>query len=139
MQLEIVKTYETWRLDGPPVDQATLNKIGKLGRDFILIQAAGRRDLVEVSEVPDVARSDDRVRAFVGAFGNGTVATTWHTSLDGSLVLDVLPANVSATTFSGTPMDVTEAGGAAEPRLDCLCLTDEADHVPTDQEAADAL
>ncbi|MBN1442068.1 MAG: carbon-nitrogen hydrolase family protein [Planctomycetes bacterium] len=111
--LEMARTYEEMRLAGPPLDAATRERLRSLGRDFILVQTGGAREFAEVREVPDVAGTGDRLRAFAGAWGGGSVATAWHVARSGKLTLDIGPGDVSARTFAGAPVEVENAGGKA--------------------------
>ncbi len=114
--LQIVKTYEQLRI-ARAVDAAARERLQPLGRDFILVQRGGRREFVEVQEMPKVAGTHD-VRAFVGAYHDGAVATIWHYARDGMLTLAVDPARLSAATFLGEPIALQKRAGAVTLRVD---------------------
>ena len=107
--LQIVKVYEQLRA-GREVDEATRAKLREPGKDFILVQGDGRREFVEVQEMPKVAGAHD-VRAFVGERAGGAVAVVWHYFKDGKLTLMCDPRRVRAANFMGEPIPLQEALG----------------------------
>jgi hypothetical protein len=72
-------------------------------------------EFVEVRGVPQVAGSGD-LRAMVGPWGTGSVATVWHyLGQEGELVLDA--AGVRAGLLSGKPLSVATVGGKSSVRV----------------------
>ena len=97
--LKIVKTYEQLRLEGGvPAD--VRQKLQEVNRDYAMVVYGGKREFIPVEEVPEVGGTHD-VRAFVGALGNGSVATLWHYLRDGTVAIDLPDGSLSLTTFSG--------------------------------------
>ncbi|OGV66744.1 MAG: hypothetical protein A3K19_01095 [Lentisphaerae bacterium RIFOXYB12_FULL_65_16] len=116
--LQIAKAYEDMRLNGPPVADVTREQLRQLQKDFVLVQAGGPPEFVQVWEVPDVALTNDRVRAFVGARGDGSVATVWHFQRSGKLTLAVDPQKVRAATFLGEPIELAPGAGQVTVPVD---------------------
>jgi hypothetical protein len=110
--LNIVREYETLRMAGA-VPEATWKQLQELGKDFALIrvgQATSPATFVPVEPVPLVGGTHD-VRALVGAFGDGSVATMWHTVRDGQVLLKLDPAKVMLTTLTGEKLKVAVENG----------------------------
>ncbi len=116
--LRIVKAYETMRMSNTPIEPSTRERLRQPGKDYILLQDGAAPRFVEVSEVPEVAGSNDRVRAFVGARERGSVATLWHTDRNGTLFLAVRPDRLRAASFGGDPLPVTSVNGKAAIHVD---------------------
>ncbi len=84
--LEIVRAYETLRTEGK-VDAATRERLRGAGKDFLLVTLRGKPEFVEAGPMDAVAGGRD-VRAMVGAYEKGAVATVWHSGgKEGRLVL----------------------------------------------------
>jgi len=109
--LDIFRTYEEMRASRGKIDAATLASLRELGKDFVMLRRAGKRSFVPVTEVPDVAGSKDKVRAFVGTLGDAAVATVWHITRDGKLTLAVDPGKVTALSFAGKPLPLEKKDG----------------------------
>ncbi len=102
--LQIAKAYEQMRLGDAELDDATRDRLRELGKDFILVQTDGTREFIAVREVPGVAGTKDRVRAFVGGRGDGAAATVWHVSRGGTLTLAADIPDLAVRTFTGEPV-----------------------------------
>ncbi|MBC8870857.1 MAG: hypothetical protein H8E44_15645 [Planctomycetes bacterium] len=79
--LEIVRQYEQLRL-GYTVPAQTLQRLQEQGKDFVklphsLTDAGDSPEFVQVAALDKVAGTHD-VRAFVGQWRGGTIATVWH-------------------------------------------------------------
>jgi hypothetical protein len=112
--LEIVGAYERLRRSGR-VPASVCDRLRARGKDFCMVvppdghDAGGVPQFVEVTPVPPVAGSGE-VRAMVGPWGSGSVATVWHyLGRQGNLVLDT--AGVKAGLLSGQPLGVGVVDG----------------------------
>ncbi len=106
--LKIVREYETLRLAGS-IPAETRERLQQAGRDFALIRQNGPPDWVEIKRVTE--RDDSRqLRVFVGGWGEGSVATLWHTRRDGQLLADLEPHTVRLLTFCGQTLPVATDG-----------------------------
>jgi hypothetical protein len=129
--LNIVKVYEELRMKRA-VPLETCAKLQQLGKDFALIQDRGKREWVEVTEVPKVGGTHE-VRSFVGTRGSGSVATLWHYAREGQVALALKPEQVRVTDFFGQPIKTTVDQGklvipVGSQRTTLLC-----DRLPADQ------
>jgi len=109
--LEIVGAYERLRLSGK-VPPSVCGRLRARGKDFCMVVVPGGQDtggvpeFVEVTPVP----GSGEVRAMVGPWGSGSVATVWHyLGRQGNLVLD--GAGVKAGLLSGKPLGVRVVDG----------------------------
>jgi len=111
--LEIVRQYEELRL-AYTVPTETLQRLKEQGKDFVMLPQSlagtgGLPEFVEVEELDEVAGTHD-VRAFVGEWQDGTIATVWHyVGKPGKLQLDA--ANVAAYDVRGEAVETKKADG----------------------------
>lgn len=107
--LNIVRRYEELRMSRavPPEVRRQLEAPQK---DFALIQQGKQFEFVGVDPVPLVGGTHD-VRAFVGACGEGSVATMWHYLREGTVTLDLDPRKVRAADFAGKTVPLTRKEG----------------------------
>ena len=107
--LAIFRQYEETRMRrGVPEDVRA--RLQEMDRDFVMVLYEGERRFVEVSEVPLVGGTRN-VRAFVGALGEGSVATMWHYLRDGAVTLAVDPARARFSTLAGEPVPFKRGAG----------------------------
>ncbi|MFO7974354.1 MAG: hypothetical protein R6V12_06960 [Candidatus Hydrogenedentota bacterium] len=106
--LNIVREYETMRMQRS-VPVKIRSKLQELGKDFALIRVDGHNTWVEIERVKDIADTRE-LRAFVGAFKNGSVATMWHALHEGHLSVELDPKAVQLLTFSGEPLPMERDG-----------------------------
>ncbi|NOY80120.1 MAG: hypothetical protein GXP31_03850 [Kiritimatiellaeota bacterium] len=103
--LEIARTYEALRLRGPPLQMELRAKLRELGRDFMLVHNGGRREFVEVREVPMPGAAGDDARAFLGAAGTGSVLVLWSALWrPGVLELPPSATRPAVADFAGVPI-----------------------------------
>ncbi|HUT92335.1 MAG TPA: hypothetical protein VMY37_22765 [Thermoguttaceae bacterium] len=118
--LEIVRIYEATRLAGK-VPEATCERLKEQGKDFVMVPASLTAEgeppvFVEVEELAEVAGTHD-VRSFIGAWGNGAIATLWHyLGKEGKLLLDV--ADVDVYDVKGEPVAIEKVGGKVAVPVD---------------------
>lgn len=80
--LEIARAYEELRTQGKETEE-TRKRLRAKGKDFVLFRHWGLPtdipsiEFIEVERVPAVAGTGE-IRAFVGAWGTGSVAALWH-------------------------------------------------------------
>jgi len=106
--LNIVREYEAMRL-ARSVPDDTRTKLQELGKDFARIRVDGRDTWAEMERLDKPAGTRE-VRAMVGALGNGSVATIWHTQGEGHLALDIAPDAMRLVSFTGEPLPLELAG-----------------------------
>jgi hypothetical protein len=116
--LALVRTYEELRL-AQVVPEAELAPLREKGRDAVLLRegpAAPPRFL----PVTPLARvgGDRDVRGTVGAWGQGSLATLWHATRQGTVTLDLPPAGVRAVDLAGQPLPVEAVAGKTVVRVD---------------------
>jgi hypothetical protein len=97
--LSIAREYESLRLSGA-VPEETREMLQEQGADFAMVRWGGETEFVPVEEVPLVGGTHD-VRAFVGPFRGGSVATVWHFVREGHVLLPIEPDAATLTTFAG--------------------------------------
>jgi len=97
--LNIFKQYEELRLARTVSSEARL-RLQTPDRDFAMVRWQGETHFVEVDEVPLVGGTHD-VRAMVGAFGEGSVATLWHYLGEGTTTLALDPAKTLLIGLTG--------------------------------------
>ncbi len=118
--LEMVRTYEQLRLAGT-VSAETRQRLQQQGRDFVLLPESVRgqgqpAEFVEVERVQPAAGGEE-VRALVGAWRGGSIATVWHyLGKEGQLSLDV--PRVAAFDIQGQPVAIAEQDGRQVVPLD---------------------
>ncbi len=106
--LPIVREYEAMRIARTVPDE-TREKLQELGKDFARVRLDGRDTWVDMQRVENLGGTRE-LRAFVGAMGEGSAATIWHTLQDGHLALDLDPGAVRLVDFLGEPLPM-EADG----------------------------
>jgi len=109
--LSIVREYETLRMSGE-VSESVRTMLQERGRDFALVRWAGKTEFVPVEAVPLVGGTHD-VRAFVGPFEGGSIATVWHYLRDGQVLLGLGPAELTLTTLTGEKLRLAAEKGKA--------------------------
>ena len=119
--LGIVKAYEGLRMKRlVPVEQR--EPLMELDKDFILLRAGGTAEFVPVAPVKSVGGGRD-VRAMVGRYGAGAIATLWHYVKDGTVTLNVDLAKLRVTDFEGEPVPFAETADAVTLAVDSRRLT----------------
>lgn len=118
--LEMIRIYERLRLAGT-VSADTRQRLQRLGRDFVLLPETLREqgqpaEFVEVERAQSAAGGEE-VRAFVGAWRGGSIATVWHyLGKEGQLSLDV--PRVDAFDIRGQAVTIAEKDGQQVVPLD---------------------
>ena len=102
--LDIVREYESLRL-ARAVAPEVREMLQQRGTDFAMIRQQGDPTFVPVERLASVGE-DRELRVFVGALNNGSVATVWHTTTDGHLLLGLDPGRIVVTDFSGQVLPV---------------------------------
>jgi len=95
--LKIFKAYETARL-ARLFPEVVLAPMREPGREFLLLQREGQPPLF-VSVRPVSCGGGRDVRAMVGAFEGGSLATFWHAVGQADVTLDLAPEQVRVTDF----------------------------------------
>ncbi len=112
--LAIVRGYEAMRMGGLVSDEVRA-RLRAPGKDFARVRVDGQDSWAEVERIDKPAGERD-VRAMVGTWGTGSVATVWHTQRDGQLIVDVDPGSVRLVSFAGDLLPVaTEEGRTLVP------------------------
>jgi hypothetical protein len=115
--LAIVRVYEELRL-ARAIPEAELAPLREAGRDLVLLRdGEAPPRFVPVLPLASVGGSRD-VRAAVGAWGEGSLATLWHVTREGRVTLGLSPAGVRAVGLDGRPLSVGLASGRPEVRVD---------------------
>ncbi len=107
--LAIVREYEAMRLSRS-VPVATRTRLRELGKDFARVRLDGDDTWVEMERV-DALGGTRELRAFVGALGEGSVATLWHAFKDGHLAMDLESKTIRGVNFMGEALPLASDGG----------------------------
>lgn len=108
--LDIVKVYEEMRMKGG-VDEATLAKLREKNKDFVFVQRDdGKGEFVAVETLAQVAGGND-LRAEVGSYGQGSVATLWHYIREAQVVIPLPSSKVKVVDLWGKPVKTQSEDG----------------------------
>ncbi len=109
--LRIVRTYEDLRI-ARAVPEATRERLRETGRDFAIVRWQGETSWAEVEPI---TRSDDNpdLRALVGSFAEGSVATLWHTTREGQLLLPMPATALTLISLGGDEIAFEAEDGQA--------------------------